>query len=126
MNFETKLSLPEKKKCRAVLIRGGGLGDFILSLPLLNYIQSSYDEVFVLTKPSYFCLIESEKKNTEFFELDLGYLSLATVYEIQISLHFGKMRSGLLNLKDIMSKTFLFYRQSLYFHLISLNLFLMH
>lgn len=72
MNFETKLSLPEKKKCRAFLIRGGGLGDFILSLPLLNYIQSSYDEVFVLTKPSYFCLIESEKKNTEFFELDLG------------------------------------------------------
>ena len=72
MNFETKLSLPEKKKCPAVLVRGGGLGDFILSLPLLHYIQSSYDEVFVLTKPSYFCLIESKKKNTEFFELDLG------------------------------------------------------
>lgn len=72
MNFETKLSLKEKKKYRAVLIRGGGLGDFILSLPLLKYIQSTYDEVLVLTKPSYFCLIESKKSNTEFFELDLG------------------------------------------------------
>ncbi|MDG0963618.1 MAG: glycosyltransferase family 9 protein [Opitutales bacterium] len=72
MNFETKLSLKEKKKHCAVLVRGGGLGDFILSLPLVNYIQSTYEEVLILTKPSYFCLVQSKIKNTEFFELDLG------------------------------------------------------
>ena len=72
MNFETKLSLKEKKKHCAVLVRGGGLGDFILSLPLVNYIQSTYEEVLILTKPSYFFLVQSKIKNTEFFELDLG------------------------------------------------------
>ena len=72
MKFEKDISLTKRKKSRAILIRGGGLGDFILTLPLFDYIQSSYEEVLILTKPSYFCLIESKKITTELFELDQG------------------------------------------------------
>jgi ADP-heptose:LPS heptosyltransferase len=72
LKFEKEIPSPQRKKSRAILIRGGGLGDFILTLPLFDYIQSSYDEVLVLTKPSYFCLIKSKKITLELFELDLG------------------------------------------------------
>lgn len=72
MKFEEEISPPQRKKSQAILIRGGGLGDFILTLPLFDYIQSAYEEVLVLTKPSYFCLIESKKITTELFELDPG------------------------------------------------------
>ena len=62
---------------RAILIRGGGLGDFILTLPLLYQLQSSYDEVLVLTKPSYFCLVEKKAVKTQLFDLDSGIVQLS-------------------------------------------------
>ena len=52
MSKETSLPLTFKEK--AIVFRGGGLGDFILTLPLLSHIQNSYREVIFLTKPSYF------------------------------------------------------------------------
>ena len=54
MSKETSLPLTYKEK--AIVFRGGGLGDFILTLPLLAHIQNSYREVILLTKPSYFSL----------------------------------------------------------------------
>lgn len=58
-------------------MRGGGLGDFILTLPLLSYIQKQYNTVILLTKPSYFCLVPSNNDSFQSIELDLGLQSIA-------------------------------------------------
>ena len=44
MSKETSLPLTYKEK--AIVFRGGGLGDFILTLPLLAHIQNSYQKLF--------------------------------------------------------------------------------
>lgn len=61
-----------KQKSRAVLFRSGGIGDFILTLPLFNHLQNSYSRVFLVTKPAYFPLINKKITSTQFFDLDLG------------------------------------------------------
>ncbi len=65
-----------RKRGSAILLRGGGLGDFILTLPLLSYIRKQYRKVTLLTKPSYFCLTPLNKDNFECIELDLGVQSV--------------------------------------------------
>jgi ADP-heptose:LPS heptosyltransferase len=70
MSKETSLSLTCKEK--AIIFRGGGLGDFILTLPLLSHIQSSYYEVILLTKSSYFSLVNKGEGALELLDLDLG------------------------------------------------------
>ena len=70
MRKETSLPLTFKEK--AIVFRGGGLGDFILTLPLLYHIQNSYREVILLTKPSYFSLVNKKDGLPELLDLDLG------------------------------------------------------
>ena len=70
MSKETSLPLTYKEK--AIVFRGGGLGDFILTLPLLAHIQNSYHEVIFLTKPSYFSLVNKREGILELLDLDLG------------------------------------------------------
>lgn len=70
MSKETSLSLTCKEK--AIIFRGGGLGDFILTLPLLSHIQNSYYEVIILTKPSYFSLVNKGEGALELLDLDIG------------------------------------------------------
>ena len=70
MSKETSLPLTFKEK--AIVFRGGGLGDFILTLPLLSHIQNSYREVIFLTKPSYFSLVNKRNGLPKLFDLDHG------------------------------------------------------
>ena len=44
---------------RSVLIRTGGLGDFVLSVPLLCVLAENFAEVILVTKPRYFSLIDN-------------------------------------------------------------------
>lgn len=64
------------KTGRAILLRGGGLGDFILTLPLLSYMRKHYGEVTLLTKPSYYCLTPVNNDNFQCLDLDLGVQSI--------------------------------------------------
>ena len=64
------------KRGRAILLRGGGLGDFILTLPLLSYMRKHYGEVTLLTKPSYYCLTPVNNDNFQCLDLDLGVQSI--------------------------------------------------
>ncbi|MBT3666686.1 MAG: hypothetical protein HN548_04340 [Opitutae bacterium] len=66
------ISVPLTLKDKAFIFRGGGLGDFILTLPLISHIQKSYREVTVLTKPSYFCLVNKPQNLLALLDLDLG------------------------------------------------------
>ena len=70
MSKETSLPLTYKEK--AIIFRGGGLGDFILTLPLLSHIQNSYCDVILLTKPSYFSLVNKRNGLPKLFDLDHG------------------------------------------------------
>jgi len=67
-----EISLPLTSKKKAIVFRGGGLGDFILTLPLLAHIQNSYCDVILLTKPSYFSLVNKGEGVLELLDLDLG------------------------------------------------------
>ena len=60
----------KEKKFRAILFRSGGLGDFILTLPLICYLQNNFLEVILVTKPSFFCLVDQDK--IKCFDVDLG------------------------------------------------------
>lgn len=60
----------KEKKFRAILFRSGGLGDFILTLPLICYLQNNFLEVILVTKPSFFCLVDQDK--IKCIDVDLG------------------------------------------------------
>jgi ADP-heptose:LPS heptosyltransferase len=66
------ISLPLSLKNKAFIFRGGGLGDFILTLPLIYHVQKSYREVTVITKPPYFCLVKKNPNLLALLDLDLG------------------------------------------------------
>lgn len=59
-----------ERKGRAICFRGGGLGDFILTLPLIDYLIKNYFEVCLVTKTSYFCMVEQSK--IKCIDLNLG------------------------------------------------------
>lgn len=42
---------------KAVLVRSGGLGDFILALPLLQTLRERYAQTLLVTRPGYFPLV---------------------------------------------------------------------
>ncbi|MBU61202.1 MAG: hypothetical protein CMI26_01715 [Opitutae bacterium] len=44
---------------KAILFRTGGLGDFVLTVPLLREIGRHFDEVLLVTRPRYFSFADS-------------------------------------------------------------------
>jgi ADP-heptose:LPS heptosyltransferase len=44
---------------KAILFRTGGLGDFVLTVPLLRVIGRHFDEVLLITRPRYFSFADS-------------------------------------------------------------------
>jgi len=44
---------------KAILFRTGGLGDFVLTVPLLREIGRHFDEVLLITRPRYFSFADS-------------------------------------------------------------------
>jgi ADP-heptose:LPS heptosyltransferase len=76
-----EISLPLTFRDKAIVFRGGGLGDFILTLPLLSYIQNSYREVVFLTKPAYFFLVNKRNGLPELFDLDHGLSQISKKIE---------------------------------------------
>jgi len=55
---------------RAVLLRGGGLGDFLLALPLLRALALRYREVVLATRTSYAELLASRGLTPRFLDVD--------------------------------------------------------
>ena len=53
------------------------MGDFILTLPLIDYLQNSYREVLLITKPEYFVCVDHKVINLEVFDLNLGVNSIS-------------------------------------------------
>ena len=76
-----EISLPLTFRDKAIVFRGGGLGDFILTLPLLSHIQNSYREVFFLTKPAYFFLVNKRNGLPELFDLAHGLSQISKKIE---------------------------------------------
>ena len=58
--------IPEK----AVVLRTGGLGDFVLTVPLLVSLTAGKGEVTVATRRSYYDLISCFFENLSFLEVD--------------------------------------------------------
>lgn len=44
---------------KAILFRTGGLGDFVLTVPLLRVIGRHFDEVLLITRPRYFAFVDA-------------------------------------------------------------------
>lgn len=49
------------KRRRTIIIRSGGLGDFILTLPILRALNERGDDVVLVTRPEYSGLIEHDQ-----------------------------------------------------------------
>ena len=61
----------EASRERAVLVRSGGLGDFILTLPLLQALRERYARTLLVTRPGYFPLVpDSGAGDLRFAEAD--------------------------------------------------------
>ena len=56
---------------RSVLIRTGGLGDFVLSVPLLSVLADSFAEVVLVTRPRYFPLVDNLSCPPKLVDADL-------------------------------------------------------
>lgn len=56
---------------RSVLIRTGGLGDFVLSLPLLCVLAESFTEVVLVTRSRYFQLVGRLLRSPKVVDADL-------------------------------------------------------
>ena len=56
---------------RSVLIRTGGLGDFVLSVPLLCVLAEKFAEVVLVTKPRYFPLVDNLSCPPKLVDADL-------------------------------------------------------
>jgi hypothetical protein len=64
--------LTKKHNGRAILFRGGALGDFILTIPFISYLVNKYDELILLSNPSYYSLIRDKYPKIIYRELDYG------------------------------------------------------
>jgi len=71
---------------KAVLIRSGGLGDFVLTVPLLSVLCATFPEVVLVTRPRFFSLIDDlgfsvKLVDADFFEAGKSpFLSGAKVF----------------------------------------------
>ena len=58
-------------EAEVIIVRGGGLGDFLLSLPLLYEAVKRYDTVHLFTRTQYFqLLVEAIDKRIQVYDLD--------------------------------------------------------
>jgi len=64
---------------RAIFIRSGGLGDFVLSLPALNRALVSYDETILFTRNSYYSLVSDYSDSLTFKDIDSDLDTLGQV-----------------------------------------------
>ncbi len=55
---------------RAVVVRSGGLGDFVLALPLLRALERAGHSLTVVTRASYFALLEARGLACGFLDVD--------------------------------------------------------
>ncbi|MFP6855504.1 MAG: glycosyltransferase family 9 protein [Opitutales bacterium] len=89
--------LPEK----VVVLRTGGLGDFVLTIPLLVALLENECEVSVLTRPSYIALMGDFNENLSFFDADEMFYSKGSrefekTFEDAVVLSFWKDSDGFL------------------------------
>ena len=61
---------------RAIIIRSGGLGDFVLTLPVLCRALALYDETILFTRNTYYSLVREYSKSLILKDIDsdLGIL----------------------------------------------------
>ena len=70
--IEKNLSLERSEKERAIVIRGGAIGDFILTIPLISYLEKIYTQVTIVSKASYYLLLNNEFPKVVFRDLNRG------------------------------------------------------
>jgi len=70
--MDSTFSSLKEKKGRAIFFRGGALGDFILTIPLVSFLGKIYEEVVLLSSPAYFSLIEKDYPFLVCKDLDYG------------------------------------------------------
>lgn len=68
---------PERGR-QAVVIRSGGLGDFVLTLPLLKGLGALYPAVALITRACYWQMIRND--GLAFFGLDIDSAEFATAF----------------------------------------------
>jgi len=69
-------------EAEVVIVRGGGLGDFLLTLPLLYKAVKRYDAVHLFTRTPYFQLLgEAIKKKVQLYNLDACVTELKAMSE---------------------------------------------
>ncbi len=95
---------------KTIIIRSGGLGDFILTLNLIAAVKTITDEVILITKSIYYRLIENDGLADRFIDID-GAL-FTTVFTrpeklLQAIFHNADVLSFLTDPDDVMRKTFL-------------------
>ena len=55
---------------RIIIIRSGGLGDFVLILPVLSRALALYDEVILFARNSYHCLVSHHSDSLSLRDID--------------------------------------------------------
>ena len=59
-------------KSRVILFRSGGLGDILLTLPLLETLSTEFDELIVSTPSKYHFLIKEFSSTSTLYDMDEG------------------------------------------------------
>ena len=66
----SEIGLNQKFLPRIIIVRGGGVGDFLLTLPVIFESLSRYREVILFTKTSYRELLPQDLQKVRTFDLD--------------------------------------------------------
>ena len=62
-----------KKSNRLVVVRGGGLGDFLLTFPLLSEARNHYQKIVLFTKREYLAFNAEAFPTIEGYDLNSDY-----------------------------------------------------
>ena len=84
-------------KSRVILFRSGGLGDILLTFPLLEILANKFDELIVSTPSKYHFLIREFSSIPNLFDLDEGDGQVIKLATVRKWFPFGTTPNGLGN-----------------------------
>ena len=70
------ISKPSLLASRVIVFRSGGLGDILLTMPLLRELENLFEDVIVCIPSKYHFLIKEFSNTTILFDLDQGEFEL--------------------------------------------------
>ena len=77
---------------RTVVLRSGGLGDFLLTLPLIDDLNEAGDEIMLVTRRDYFRLIRPHLAAVQFQDMD--HSSSASLFSVPEPLWFRLLKNA--------------------------------